>query len=185
MGVSFNKNGIIRGGVVADSSSYSLCNVSIGYTPTKGANNSCMEYRVSDMIENHNYVIAATLSWYFASFPDNFAFSLQGIQHRKTDVDWGWTNASQATDALMAAIGSTDHRLTAFAKSNPNYAKRIIAEFTVQANYDGYAVGCRCNYADGNSWVKMSDVIIVPKEYWVGDMKLYSDEIIANNFIEC
>lgn len=185
MGVSFNKSGIIRGGV-ADSSSYSLCNFSIQYTPTAGVNNSCMDQHVSNMTENHTYVIAATISWYFASFPDNFGFWLQGPQHHKTN-GWGWTTSGRPTEALTRVMVNdySTHTLIAFAKSNPNYAKRVIAEFTVKENYDGYGVGCRCDYADGNSWVKMSDVIIVPKEYWVGDMKIYSDEIIADNFIEC
>ena len=143
-----------------------------------------MEKPVLNMAENHTYIIAATISWYFASFPDNFGFRLQGAQHHKTN-GWGWSTSCRPTEALTRAMGVTVRRLTDFAKSNPNYAKRVIAEFTVQENYDGHEVGCRCDYAARNSWVKMSDVIIVPKEYWVGDMKIYSDEIIADNFIEC
>lgn len=173
----------------------SLCDKSSNsYIPVKAVVNSCMNAaRATGMISGKSYVTIATITWEFYSFPDKFSFWLQGSQHHKTN-GWGWTTSAYPTDALMTAMGSTDCRLTSIAKSNPKYSKRVAAQFTCPENYDGFEIGCRCNYADGNSWVKMEDVLIIPSEYYVGQLtgssekksiKINKDEIIADNFIEC
>lgn len=173
----------------------SLCDKSSNsYVPVKEGVNSCMNVaRATGMISGKSYVVMATITWEFYSFPDNFGFWLQGSQHHKTN-GWGWTIGRVPTAALMTAMGSTNNNLISIAKSNPKYSKRIVAQFTCPENYDGFEIGCRCDYADGSSWVKMSDVLIIPSDHYVGQLtgtgdkisiKINTNEIIADNFIEC
>lgn len=184
----FNKNAIVTSSSFSDFSGVAVKQpTTIKYTPTAGVQNSCMETQVTGLTEGETYVVSMILSWSFTSFPTNFTAWYQGSQQHKTS-GWGWTHGSTATDGLNSVVGD----LAATAKSSPTFSKKVVYEFTCPTNYIGFAIGCRCDYADGTSWIEMRDITVVPKKYYVGTtsagkkqaIKIKSDEIIFTDIIE-
>lgn len=189
---SFNKNGIITASIFTESKAESLVSKDpMKYTPAASITNSCMERDFTGLIEGDTYIITMLISWKFATFPSGFDFWLRGAQHHKTN-GWGWTTASYPMNAVMTALGSTNGRLTEVAEATPTlYGKKIITEFTCPTNYDGFGIGCRCDNSDGNSWIEMRDIYVIPKKIYVGQLsgktqsiKIKSDDIIFDNIEE-
>lgn len=82
-----------------------------------------------------------------------------------------------------------------FVRKNPQYSKRVAAEFTVDNGVTGYGIGCRVDYGDGESWVEMRNTIVVPSKYYtetglnsqsyLQSIRVNDSEIVSENFIEC
>ena len=192
--MKFNKNGIIMGKEVIESSSNQTQLKTIKYYPEKGVINSCMDTLFDGLTPNEKYIICSTISWNFKSFPSNFGIWFQAPQ--KDSDGWGWKHPSNSTVALMTAIHyiyePTFHQ---FVIKNPKYSKRVAAEFTVDNGVTGYGIGCRVDYGDGESWVEMRNTIVVPSKYYTGtglnsqpylqSIRVNESEIISENFIEC
>lgn len=189
---SFNKNGIITTSAFTESKAESLISKDImRYTPAAATTNSCMERDFTGLTEGESYIVSLVISWKFATFPSGFNFWLQGAQHHKTN-GWGWIAPSYPTSVIMGALGSTNDRLTEVVKATPTlYGQKVVAEFTCPTNYDGFGIGCRCDNSDGNSWVEMRDIYVIPKKIYVGQLsdknqsiKIKSNDIIFDNIEE-
>lgn len=177
--MGFYKNGVISNNINESVSNALMRNRTIKYTPAADTTNSCMDTLVGEnMPSGTKYHYEVTVSWGdFESLADNFFAWFQGAQKHK-DAGWGWTGDNPMGTAM--GYGA----LKTWIKDAPSGGtKHLSGTFTVGANYVGYRIGCRADYSDGKGWIQMGDMTVIPeKDYGI---KIYENEIITDNFIEC
>ena len=160
------KNGIID--IVNLYESDAMCmntSKSGSYIPTKDLNNSCTTIaRVEGFVQGKQYYVELTVKWsgFTSNTSSNFGSWFQGSTYNGSS--WDWTSSNPLTSAAITAIGN----LTSVFTSSDTGEKHGIAVFTANAR-TGYDLGIRTNYSNGTGKVTVTDVKVIPAEYFVGN----------------
>lgn len=180
------------GGIISASDEPTLTISTNKYIPKANTNNStCKFARITDLTIGNDYVFSCVLSWNYTSTAiknDGFVARMQGATYYNSA--WGWGKTNPITYASMQYIANAT-RLTSFVTENLIWAKKFSIQFTPAT--EGIDVGFRTDYSDGLSWVKMTNIEIVPLKYFVGTIdnnnttigaRIDGTNFIADNFIE-
>lgn len=162
--MSFSNTGIIQGKQILESvpDDVVIKHFTSQYTPTQNQKNSTVTFaEVTNLVIGQSYVFSCTVQWDFtaATSISNWGSLLQGDTYNNSS--WNWNQAN----ALVVATKNYYCNET-FIKTNPIWNKHFSIQFI--AAQTGVRIGWRTDYSDGTSWVKMTDIEVVPEKYFVG-----------------
>lgn len=183
-----NKNGNIQISEINESDAMRMnSNMTAVYSPTKDAQNSCMNVcDIKGFEEGKKYYLEMDIIW--SGFKDNSASNFgswaQGATWNGSSWDW---NVGNPLAGLVNSLAGSNGKITSLLLSETSGSKHIKGFFTANSR-TGYALGCRTDYSNGVGAIKFANVRVVPAEYAIDNStsygKIASDKIIIKEIIE-
>ena len=165
--MSFEKTGIVSSGNIYESDAMNFPTQTISYTPAKDTNNSCMDTLIEGDFEiGKQYHVECLVTWRdfdASSTAGTFRVNLQGAQYT-TEKGWGWFASNCVTDPLNRLCSGNN--LTSLVLGSTSGSKLLSTTITNQT-CTKYRFGCRTNYSNGKGWIQLSNIKIIPAEYFV------------------
>lgn len=138
-----------------------------GYTPKANKSNVCILIERLSLEPAKQYYVELTFSWggFKNNAADNFDTRLQGA--RKINGTYVWASTNYLTQRINYALTGEPWSLRSLILSSDSGSKTVATSFTMQDNCTGYELGFRTDYSNGTGWVKLSNIKIIPAEYYV------------------